>query len=65
MFVTVIVVAWMGIAAAKSSAVAMAADLMAGMNWFFIFVVGVQWQSPELGGKTDIYFAFLGEHRLA
>src|SRR5215467_7334518 len=63
--VTVQVVASVGIAAAKSSAVAMATDLMAGMNWFFIFIMDVQSKSPDFWRETDIYFGFLAEYRLA
>ena len=57
--VTKMVVAYAGIAVMKSSAVAMTAGLIASVNLFFIFVVGVQSRSPEFGHKRDIYFAFL------
>src|SRR5437660_1166094 len=64
-FVTVMVMAYAGPAAMISSAAAMAADLVNGVNLFFIFIVRVQWQSPESGRKRDIYFAFFAEYRLA
>src|SRR5437016_4955985 len=60
-FVTVMVMAYAGPAAMISSAAAMAAELVNGVNLFFIFIVRVQWQSPESGRKRDIYFAFFSE----
>jgi hypothetical protein len=47
-------------AVVKSSAVAIVADLIAGVNLFFIFL-GSHSKSPESGCRRDIYFAFFGE----
>ena len=58
-FVTVMVMAYAGPAAMISSAAAMAADLVNGVNLFFLFIVRVNGSRRNRRTKRTFIFAFL------